>query len=87
VAPAGATAGISFRDGTRVAVGPSSELLLRNYVFRPKDAVYAFDLHLAHGSALYSSGTLAKVAPTTVKISTPNAMIGVRGTRFIVEAD
>lgn len=87
VSRAGASAGIVFLDGTRVAVGASSELLVRDYVFRPKEDVYTFDLHLARGSAVYTSGTLAKVAPAAVKISTPSAMIGVRGTRFIVEAD
>ncbi|MEY4748069.1 MAG: hypothetical protein RIQ60_283 [Pseudomonadota bacterium] len=84
---AGASAGITFRDGTRIALGPSSELLVRDFVFKPKEATYLFDVHLAHGSALYTSGTLAKVAPAAVKISTPSAMIGVRGTRFIVEAE
>jgi hypothetical protein len=87
VSQAGAAAGITFRDGTRVALGPSSELLVRDYNFKPKEAAYSFDLHLARGSALYTSGTLAKVAPAAVKISTPSAMIGVRGTRFIVEAE
>lgn len=86
VSPAGASAGIAFHDGTRVAVGPSSELVVRDFVFSPKDAVYAFDVHLARGSALFTSGSLVKLAPAAVKVSTPSAMIGVRGTRFLLEA-
>lgn len=87
VTAAGASAGITFRDGTRLSVGPLSELQLRDYVFKPEEAQYAFDVYLAKGSALYASGKLAKLAPESVKISTPTATVGVRGTQFIIEAE
>ena len=83
---AGASAGISFRDGTLLTLGAGSDLKLRDYVFAPKQAKYAFSVYLAKGSAIYSSGKIGKLAPESVKVDTPTATVGVRGTRFIIEA-
>lgn len=82
----GASAGIMFKDGTAVTLGPASELELRDYAFEPKDARYDFDVYLARGKAVYTSGKIGKLAPEAVKVGTPTATVGVRGTRFIVEA-
>ena len=81
------TAGIVFKDGTLVTVGPSSEVQIRDYAFETKDSKYAFDLYLAKGSAIYSSGKIGKLSPESVKVNTPTATVGVRGTRFIVTVD
>lgn len=83
----GASAGIVFKDGTLLTLGPSAQLQLRDYAFRPKEAKYAFDVFLARGSAIYSSGKIGKLAPEAVKVGTPTATVGVRGTRFIIEAE
>jgi hypothetical protein len=82
-----ASAGIVFKDGTLVTVGSSSELQIREYAFETKDSKYAFSMYLAKGSAIYSSGKIGKLSPESVKINTPTATVGVRGTRFIVTAD
>ncbi len=83
---AGASAGITFRDGTLLTLGASSDIKVRDYVFDPKQAKYAFSVYLAKGSAVYSSGKIGKLSPESVKVDTPTATVGVRGTRFIVEA-
>lgn len=83
---AGATAGITFKDGTLLTLGSSSDIKVRDYVFEPKEAKYAFSVYLAKGSAIYSSGKIGKLSPESVKVDTPTATVGVRGTRFIVEA-
>ncbi|WP_217703856.1 FecR family protein [Piscinibacter koreensis] len=87
VSSPGASAGIVFKDGTLLTLGPATEVQVRDYVFKPKEATYAFDVFLARGSAVYSSGKIGKVAPEAVKVGTPTATVGVRGTRFIVEAE
>jgi hypothetical protein len=84
---AGASAGMVFRDGTALTMGASADLSLRAYVFQPKQGEYAFDAYLAKGTALYSSGKIAKMSPDAVKVGTPTATVGVRGTRFIIEAE
>ncbi len=82
-----ASAGIVFKDGTLLTVGSSTEILIRDYVFEPKESRYAFSLYLAKGTAIYSSGKIGKLSPESVKVNTPTATVGVRGTRFIVNAE
>lgn len=80
------TAAIVFRDGTMLTVGPAADIHVRDYVFEPKAAKYAFSLYMAKGAAIYESGKIGKLAPEAVKVETPKATVGVRGTRFLVEA-
>ncbi|MFM2119118.1 MAG: hypothetical protein RL722_586 [Pseudomonadota bacterium] len=80
------SAGLSFVDGTVVAVDAQSTVELRRYAFQPDRNLYDFDLYLQRGAAIYGSGKLAKMAPQAVQVSTPRATIGVRGTRFHVSA-
>lgn len=87
VSGAGSSAGIVFKDGTQLTLGPSTDIQVRDYAFEPKQAKFEFFVYLARGAAVYSSGMIAKLAPESVKVATPTATIGVRGTRFIIEAD
>lgn len=76
-----------LRDGTSLTLGPSTEVDLRDYAFEPRDAKYAFSLYLSRGSVIYSSGQIGRLAPEAVKVDSPTASVGVRGTRFIIQAD
>lgn len=87
VSAPGSSAGIVFKDGTQLTVGPSTDIQVRDYAFEPKQAKFEFFVYLAKGAAVYTSGMIAKLAPESVKVGTPTATIGVRGTRFIIEAD
>ena len=82
-----ASAGLVFKDGTLVTVGAATEVHIRDYVFEPKESKYRFSMYLARGTAIYSSGKIGKLAPESVKVDTPSATVGVRGTRFIVTAE
>lgn len=84
---AGASAGVLFKDGTALTLGSGSDIEVRDYVFKPADAKYAFSVYLAHGSAIYASGKIGKMSPESVKVGTPTSTVGVRGTRFIIKAD
>jgi hypothetical protein len=83
----GASAAIVFRDGTLLTLGSGADVLLRDYVFAPKDNKFAFSLYLSKGSAIYESGKIGKLSPQSVKVETPKATVGVRGTRFLVEVN
>lgn len=87
VAAPGATAAIVFKDGTLLTLGGGADILVRDYVFEPDAGHYAFSLYMAKGSAIYESGRIGKSAPQSVKIETPTATVGVRGTRFLIEAN
>lgn len=82
-----ATAAIVFKDGTLLTLGGGADILVRDYVYEPKSDNYAFSVYMAKGSAIYESGRIGKLAPQSVKIETPTATVGVRGTRFLIEAN
>lgn len=83
----GASAAIVFEDGTLLTLGSGADILVRDYVFEPKNGKFSFSLYLAKGSAIYESGKIGKMSPQSVKVETPRATVGVRGTRFLIEAD
>lgn len=83
----GGYAGLSFEDGTTVALGENSTFEVRDYRFAPLQKQYSFDVYMKKGQALYSSGRLGKLSPASVHFRTPHAAIAVRGTRFMVTAD
>ena len=77
-------AGIVFRDGTVVTLGNNSVFDIRGYTFLPSENEYDFSMYMEKGEMLYTSGKLGKLAPEKVKLATPRATVGVRGTRFLV---
>lgn len=79
--------GVSFVDGTRVSLGPSSELSVQEYLFAPLEGDFAFAVALFKGTAAYTSGKLGKLSPASVKITTPQATLGIRGTSFVLKVD
>lgn len=79
--------GIVFNDGTRLTVGASAEIEISRYMFRSEESKYDFALYLKKGTAVYSSGKIGKLSPESVKLDTPRAAVGVRGTRFIIKED
>nr|WP_319493458.1 FecR domain-containing protein [uncultured Desulfobacter sp.] len=87
ITKAGGSAGIIFEDGTTIAVDQNTECNVRDYIFEPENNVYAFDLYLKKGQAIYNSGRIGKLAPDKVSLETPNAIVGTRGTHFIIQVD
>ena len=79
--------GITLRDETRVALGPNSDLTLAQFAFAPEAGRLALGLRLARGALSYVSGVIAKLAPAAVRIQTPTAVIGVRGTHVLIKAE
>ena len=87
ISDSSASGGIAFRDGTLVTVGPKTDMEIRHFVFEPQKSKYDFSLYMKQGTAVYSSGKIGKLAPESVNLNTPRAVVGVRGTRFIVEVN
>src|SRR5262249_59508490 len=72
--------GVTLADDTRVSLGPDSELRLERYVFAPGNGAMGMVLNFVKGVAAYVSGRMAKLAPDAVRLETPAAIVGVRGT-------
>jgi hypothetical protein len=77
--------GITFLDGTAITIGPNSDFRIDRYVFEPNTEVYDFTVYLNKGSALFKTGKIARLSPKSVNLKTARAIVGIRGTRFIVE--
>ena len=68
-----------FQDGTRMVVGPNSELVLDQFVFRSSAAENQFAMRALVGAFRFITGDAPKDAYI---IHTPAATMGVRGTSF-----
>ena len=79
--------GLSFNDGTRIAIGPESEFVINDYLFHPSKKDFKFNVALPKGTMVFESGKIGKLAPAKVNIKVPQGIIGIRGTKFIVDAE
>ena len=79
--------GIEFIDGTRVDVTQHSKLIIDEFVYDPNSKTGKLSLKASIGTVRYASGQIAKNSATNVKITTPTATIGVRGTDFTMTID
>jgi hypothetical protein len=81
------TVGITLKDDTRLSLGPSSEVRLERYMFAPAEGGFAMVLKFARGVAAYVSGRMAKLAPDAIRLETPSAIVGVRGTTVAIRVE
>lgn len=77
---------VMLKDETRFALGPNSEVAVAAFAYAPSESRLALTLRVARGVLSYVSGLVAKLAPESVTIQTPTAVIGVRGTHALVRA-
>jgi hypothetical protein len=75
---------ITFIDNTRFALGPNSNVSVRQFVFDRKTRSGQFDALVNRGSLAVVSGQIAKSGQDAMKVRTPTTVLGVRGTRFVV---
>ncbi len=79
--------GITMDDDSLLSAGPNSELSLDHYAFDATTNQGRFDSSLNKGTMAVISGRIAKQAPDAMTVRTPNAILGVRGTEFVVSAN
>ena len=79
--------GVTFRDETRMSIGPNTEIALDQYVFAPAEENYSLVTRITRGTLFYVSGLIAKLSPETAKVITPGGTIGARGTSFVVRVE
>jgi hypothetical protein len=84
VTGADGSVGITFADSSRLSLGPSSRLTVEKFSFNSTTHQGAFETALDKGSLAAVSGKLAKQSPEAMKVRTPAAVLGVRGTEFVV---
>jgi hypothetical protein len=76
--------GLTLQDDTRVANGPRSEVAVDAFRYAPAEGNLGLAMKFVLGMAVYVSGRIAKLAPDAVRLETPAAIVGVRGTTVAV---
>lgn len=86
VTGADGSVGITLRDNTLLSAGPQSVLVVEKFVFNSTTHAGELDASLRRGTLAVISGKIARQSPEAVRFRTPNAILGVRGTAFVVDA-
>ena len=73
---------ILMHDGSKVYVGAKSRISLRQYTMK-KDKLFSATIHMLWGKARFFVNKLT-TKNASFKVNTPTAVLGVRGTEFIV---
>ena len=83
---ADSSVGIILRDNTLLSAGPNSTLVLERFAFNSTTHEGVIDASVKRGTLSVVSGKIAKQSPGAVQFRTPNAILGVRGTEFLIDA-
>ena len=78
---------IDFIDDTRVDTTEHSRLIIDDFVYDPASGEGSLSLKAGLGTIRYASGKIAKNSRQRVRIETPSAVVGVRGTDFAMIVD
>jgi len=79
--------GITFADNSMMSLGPGSRLSLDQFRFNTTTLEGVFESSLESGTLAVKSGQIVQQTPEAMKVRTPGALLGVRGTQFVVRAD
>lgn len=77
----GGALGVKFRDDTVLRLGSDSRVKLDRFVYNPRATNGELLMTMGRGTFRYISGQMPKDG---VRIVTPSATIGIRGTDFVV---
>ncbi|MDR3323217.1 MAG: FecR family protein [Zoogloeaceae bacterium] len=79
--------GITLKDETLLSTGANSLLSLDKFSFDQTTYAGEIKATLTRGKLAVSTGKLAKTTPENVEFHTPDSILGVRGTEFVLEVD
>lgn len=83
----GGRVGVTFNDNTRFAAGPNSRVSIPEFEFDDTTHQGQFTANVDKGAVAIISGLIAHSKKDAMKVRTPSALLGVRGTRFVVEVN
>ena len=78
---------IVFRDGSVINLGERSDMIVVEQVFEPDQGLVRSMLHLLHGRLRPLVSNYYQQPAAVYEIDTDSAVIGVRGTEFVVAYD
>ncbi len=83
----GSSVGIVFRDNSTLSMGSQGTIVIDEFVFSPAKGALGMVLNFLKGTAVFLSGEITKMAPESVKFTTPLSTIGIRGTRLLIRTE
>jgi hypothetical protein len=86
ITAADGSVGITLRDDTMLSVGPNSSMSLDKFAFDSTTHQGSLQATVKRGTLGVISGKLSKQSPNAVQFNTPSAILGVRGTEFVIDA-
>lgn len=75
---------LAFDDGSSLTLGPNTDLVIDEFVYQPSNGQGEAALSITRGVLRMVSG---RVPSERVRISTPVATVGIRGTRFTLDSN
>jgi hypothetical protein len=81
------TLGVILRDDTVISLGPSSQTRIERFAYDPAQGNLGMVLRVSRGLIEYLSGKISKLAPGSVRIETPVATLGIRGTHLLARIE
>ena len=81
------SAGVTFSDNSLISIGPNTVFEIDKYQFDSTTHAGEFQGSLKQGRLAGISGKMVKQSPESMKVRTPSAVMGVRGTEFVVQVD
>ncbi len=79
--------GIVFNDGSILNLSEGSVIKIENFIFKPVQKDFKFSLNMTKGKGVFESGKIGKLSPKSFKMKFPDGVVGIRGTKFLLEVD
>jgi hypothetical protein len=80
-------AGLILEDDTVISIGFNSKIAIKSFMFQPNEKKLSFIARVFQGTVSFLSGRISQLAPNQVRIETPNATVGTRGTHVLIRVD
>lgn len=79
--------GLTLADNAMLSAGPDSVLALETFRFDPGTHAGQLEVSLESGTLSAIAGKMVEANPESMKVRTPAAVLGVRGTEFAVRVE
>ncbi|MDQ5986359.1 MAG: hypothetical protein CSYNP_02080 [Syntrophus sp. SKADARSKE-3] len=79
--------GAILRDDSLISIGSNTRLAISRYIFKPADRNVSSVFKINKGTMTYLSGLIAKMDGKAVRVETPTASCGIRGTHLAVKVE
>ncbi len=80
----GGSMGAVLMDNSVISSGPNTRLILSQFAFDPAEKKLSGTVQITKGTLTYLSGLIGKHDAKAVKVVTPTAVCGLRGTHLAI---